>query len=624
MSKTTKNLIGAAVALAILVALVFAGLYVGGRAFAVLQKIPSEAVTITTLHDYWLAYGDVKKVKLALFGGIVVAAAVPLLPLVLCTIALVGGPKRSLHGNARFASMAEIRKAGLLDDNDSKWPGVVVAKYADQFVKFAGQSFLMLIAPTRSGKDVGVVNPNLLSYPHSIVDHDIKLESWKKTAGFRAQHGQECFLFAPNHPEQTSHRWNSLSYIRPEYVYRIADIQNISAVWYPGGGKDAFWHDGAQVLFMGLVLYMLETPSEPVAMANLLRLTTPGTGESLNTWIESTIVAREGGQDALPRLSVECVESLRSFSVNTDTVRANILSTFVAPLKIFRNPLIAAATSGDDFDLRDVRRKKMSIYFGMTPEDLVTYSQLANLFYSQLINENTKVLPEDDPTLKYQCLIIFNEFTSLGRVKIIQKAIAYMAGFNMRLLLICQNKSQLAGRDDGYGLEGASTLMTNCAMKIMFQPKENEDAKEYSEMLGYETVKGKSKTRQVGGKTGRSENESDQRRALMLPQEVKEIGFDKLLISVENCKPILADKIIYWNDPAFEGRIGLPPPVVPRLEVVRVGYRLRALTPNESMSVDLNDITNTDEILKAIGESIGFDFSMMEPPAADIDMAFAA
>lgn len=624
MSKTTKNLIGAAVALAILVALVFAGLYVGGRAFAVLQKIPSEAVTITTLHDYWLAYGDVKKVKLALFGGIVVAAAVPLLPLVLCTIALVGGPKRSLHGNARFASMAEIRKAGLLDDNDSKWPGVVVAKYAGQFVKFAGQSFLMLIAPTRSGKDVGVVNPNLLSYPHSIVDHDIKLESWKKTAGFRAQHGQECFLFAPNHPEQTSHRWNSLSYIRPEYVYRIADIQNISAVWYPGGGKDAFWHDGAQVLFMGLVLYMLETPSEPVAMANLLRLTTPGTGESLNTWIESTIVAREGGQDALPRLSVECVESLRSFSVNTDTVRANILSTFVAPLKIFRNPLIAAATSGDDFDLRDVRRKKMSIYFGMTPEDLVTYSQLANLFYSQLINENTKVLPEDDPTLKYQCLIIFNEFTSLGRVKIIQKAIAYMAGFNMRLLLICQNKSQLAGRDDGYGLEGASTLMTNCAMKIMFQPKENEDAKEYSEMLGYETVKGKSKTRQVGGKTGRSENESDQRRALMLPQEVKEIGFDKLLISVENCKPILADKIIYWNDPAFEGRIGLPPPVVPRLEVVRVGYRLRALTPNESMSVDLNDITNTDEILKAIGESIGFDFSMMEPPAADIDMAFAA
>jgi type IV secretion system protein VirD4 len=557
-----------------------------------------------------------------------VAVALPLLPLAMIAYIALSGEKRELHGSARFATIAEIRKAGLFGDGERKWPGVIVAKKAGRFLMFKGQQFISLRAPTRSGKDVGIVNPNLLSYPHSIVCHDIKLESWKLTAGFRSQHGQECYLFAVSHPEKISHRWNSLSYIRREYDYRIGDIQNLANMWYPTGGKDAFWNDNAQVLFLGLVLYMMETPTEPVTMANMIRLTSPATGESLDKWIESTIISREDRKSEFPRLSVECVEAIRSFAVNTDQVRANILATFTAPLKIFRSPLVAAATSGDDFDLRDVRKKKMTIYFGMTPEDLVTYSTLANIFYSQLFNENTKVLPEDEPkNLRYQCLILFNEFTSVGRLKIVQKAIAYMAGYNMRLLLIFQNKGQVAGRDDGYGPEGANTLMTNCAMNIMFQPKENEDAKEYSETLGYQTVKGKSRTRQTNaGKPGRSENESDQRRALMLPQEVKEIGFDRVIISMENCKPILAEKIIYWNDPTFEGRIGLPTPAVPRLKIVRAEYRVRPLTVSEAATVEVDDIVNQAEILKAISDAIGFDFSafeISEPPKAEIDMTLS-
>lgn len=629
MAKIGKVLAIGASGIAVLAALFVGGLFLGGHVFAALQKIPSDTVTVTTLYDYWQAYSGVKMVRLALFGGGAVAVAMPLIPLVMLACLALMGDKRELHGSARFATMAEIKKAGLLGDRDGKWPGVIVAKKAGKFLIFLGQQFLSLRAPTRSGKDVGIVVPNLFFYPHSIVAHDIKLDLWRLTAGFRAKFGQKCYLFAVSHPDKVSHRWNSLSYVRREYEYRIGDIQNLANMWYPTGGKDAFWNDNAQVLFLGLVLYMMETPSETVTMANLIRLTTPATGESLDKWVEATIVAREDRESEFPRLSVECVDALRSFAVNTDQVRANILATFTAPLKIFRSPLVAAATSGDDFDLRDVRRKKMTIYFGMTPEDLVTYATLANIFYSQLINENTRVLPEHDPdNLKYQCLILWNEFTSVGRLKIVQKAIAYMAAYNMRLFLIFQNKGQLAGREDGYGPEGANTLMTNCALNIMFQPKENEDAKEYSETLGYQTVKGKSRSRQNNaGKLGHSENESDQRRALMLPQEVKEIGFDKVLISMENCKPILADKIIYWNDPAFEGKVGLPTPPVPRLEIVRAEYRARSLTVSEAATVEVDDIVNQAEILKAISDAIGFDFSefeLSEAPEAEVDMAIAA
>jgi len=625
MTKPYKKVVVAAIAVVFICALAVAGQYAGGRLFADLEKIPSDSVTIYTLIDYWKSYSHVQAVKFSLIIGWAAAIALPLIPLLMVLVSALTGKKPELHGSARFATKAEVRQVGLFGDDKAKWPGVIVGKLDDKFLTFPGQQFISVKAPTRSGKDIGIVTPNLLSYPDSIVNHDIKLESYKLTAGFRAKHGQEVYLFAPNHPDKTSHCFNPMSYIRREYDYRIGDIQSQASMWYPSGGKDAFWNDNAQVLFLGLALYMMETPTETVTMANMLGLSTPATGESLDKWIEATISSREERESVLPRLSVECVDALRSFAVNTDQVRANILSTFIAPLKIFRSPLIAAATSSDDFDLRDIRRKKMTIYFGMTAEDLVTYSVLANIFYSILLNENTKTLPQDDPSLKYQCLVIFNEFTSVGKLKIIQKAIAYMAGYNMRLLLIFQNKGQISGREDGYGPEGAQTLMTNCAMNILFQPKENEDAKEYSETLGYQTVKSRSKGRSVsGGKAGHSHNDSDQRRALMLPQEIKEIGFKKIIISVEGCKPIFADKVISYEDDAFTDRLNLTPPVVPNLMIVRAQHRTRALNIDEVETLDLNDIINTAEILKAVSDAIGMDFTGFATSDMDQEISLAA
>ena len=46
-----------------------------------------------------------------------------------------------------------------------------------------------------SGFKVGVVIPNLLNWPDSVVVLDIKRENFQATAGFRAAHGQAVHLF---------------------------------------------------------------------------------------------------------------------------------------------------------------------------------------------------------------------------------------------------------------------------------------------------------------------------------------------------------------------------------------------------------------------------------------------
>jgi type IV secretion system protein VirD4 len=52
-----------------------------------------------------------------------------------------------------------------------------------------------------------------------------------------------------------------------------------------------------------------------------------------------------------------------------------------------------------------------------------------------------------------------------------------------------------------------------------------------------------------------SESISDQRRALLLPQEITSLGADKEIVVMENIPPILANKIRYYEDPVFLTRL---------------------------------------------------------------------
>jgi type IV secretion system protein VirD4 len=83
-----------------------------------------------------------------------------------------------------------------------------------------------------------------------------------------------------------------------------------------------------------------------------------------------------------------------------------------------------------------------------------------------------------------------------------------------------------------------------------------------------------------GGRGGSSESVSEQRRPLLLPQELKELGRDKEIIVLENTKPILADRICYWRDPEFVSRV-MEAPSVPAMNLARsravVERRLRDL-----------------------------------------------
>lgn len=492
--------------------------------------------------------------------------------------AVIAKQNRPLHGAARFANTAEIRKAGLLDPKGGLDKTILVGKKNGRYLTYGGYQFVILAAPTRSGKGVGIVVPNCLNYSDSLVVLDIKGENFDITSGFRAKHGQKVYLFAPFDEAGVTHRYNPLEYISDDPAQRLGDIDAIGTALYSGGNQnDKFWSENAKDLFRGLCLFVLERKDLPKTFGEILRQAS-GKGKPLKEYIFEEL---KKAQDTGHPFSNACIDCLNRVLSNSENTLAGIVATFGTPLLIFQNPRVDLATSANDFDLREVRRERMSIYFKMPPNKLKEGSVLVNLFFDQLLNLNTRVLPSQDKTLKQQCLVLLDEMTSIGKVTMIAQAVSYMAGYNMRLLTIIQNKSQL---EDVYGKAGALTLLSNHALMVMYAPSPTvqSDAQEYSEMLGYETVKSRSRTSSMQSS---STSTSDQRRALMLPQEIRELGQTREIVSLENCKPILCDKIRYYEDPDFTCRAHLPPPSIPKQDIdtfiAKIENRTRPMTAGE-------------------------------------------
>ena len=153
--------------------------------------------------------------------------------------------------------------ADLVDDlaglRHREGDGIVVGRLNGRLLRLRGQQFVILAAPTRSGKGVGIVIPNLLDYRESAVVLDIKQENFDLTSGWRQSIGHDVYLFNPFAEDHRTHRWNPMTYVSPDPAFRVSDLQSIAAMLYPDGDdKDKFWVSQARNAFLAFALYLFE------------------------------------------------------------------------------------------------------------------------------------------------------------------------------------------------------------------------------------------------------------------------------------------------------------------------------------------------------------------------------
>jgi len=455
-----------------------------------------------------------------------------------------------LHGAARFAKEREICHAGFRAAK-----GIVLGKRRRKFLTFGGSEHAIVEAPTRSGKGVGIVIPNLLSWQDSVVVLDVKRENWDATAGFRQKHGQAVFLFNPTDPEGRTARYNPLGYIDrndPDQV--VIELQKIATMLFvPPERGEPFWTDSARTAFVGVGAY-LAVADQPFTIGAIYRLMTTG---------DTRGFFRRVLEDRTLSLSQGCRNALADFTSGADNTFAGIVQTVTSKLSLWLNPRVDAATGECDFDLRVLRSKPMSIYLGVSPDELDRVAPLYNLLFQQLVDLNVRTLPDDDTPL--QVLVILDEFARIGRAQVIASAFSYVAGYGIRLLPVIQSRSQLRAV---YGEHVANEIVANCGVEVAFTPKELRVANELSERIGYVGQEAVTKSLTIHGiLANRSKSMSDQRRALLLPQELMQFSQDELLLLRGGIPPIHGDKIRFYADTLFRGRV-LPAPdvaVIPRI-----------------------------------------------------------
>ena len=201
------------------------------------------------------------------------------------------------------------------------------------------------------------------------------------------------------------------------------------------------------------------------------------TGESANLYDVSIMLEdhkREGGPAALfkemmeaehaamldrlfPGIEQDLAESAHVFIVagaagmllaKAPKEMAGVVSIATANMSLYRDPIVARNTACCDFRISDLMNHgtPLSLYLVVSPADIDRTRPLFRIFISQLSGRLMEKMEFSGggtkATYKHRLLLMLDEFTSLGKLAIIERAIAYMAGYGMKAYFVVPEEAQ--------------------------------------------------------------------------------------------------------------------------------------------------------------------------------------
>jgi len=452
----------------------------------------------------------------------------------------------SIHGDAAWADEPAIKKAGLRSEK-----GMLMGRDTHgKLLVAGGYQHALLFAPTGSGKGVGFVIPNLLYWDESVFIHDIKLENYELTSGWRKNKlGQNVFLWNPASADGKSHCYNPLEWISKKPGQMVDDVQKIATILLPKVSD--FWESEARSLFAGIVLYLCAAPEKLQSFGEVVR-----TMRSDDVVYNLAVVLDTIGKQIHPVSYM----NIAAFLQKADKERSGVISTMNSKLELWANPIIDAATASSDFNIHKIKREPTTIYVGLSPDNIKRLEPLMQIFYQQAATFLTRQMPTDED--KYGVMFMLDEFPTLGKMEQFKTGIAYFRGYKVRLFLIVQDTEQLK---DIYEAAGMNSFLSNATFRITFAANNVQTAELISKMVGNKTVEqvSSNKPKFLDLNPGsRSLHVSNTQRALLLPQEVMMLDKDEQILLIEASPPIKSKKIKYFKDPMFIKRL-LPPIEVP-------------------------------------------------------------
>ena len=446
-----------------------------------------------------------------------------------------GGPEGdATHGSARFATDAEARplaqSEGLLIGRDRK---------SGKLLRYAGPAHLLTIAPTRTGKGVGTIIPNLIDYPGPVVCIDPKGENARVTARQRARFGPVHVLDPFGVTELPSAAFNPLDRLDPAGLDLADDAMTLAdALVYdaPGEAGEAHWNEEAKALIAGIILSIATT--EPPATRTLATL------RDRLTLAPAAFAAMLETMQAQGGLAARAANRHLGKS---DREAAGVLSAAQRHTHFLDSPRMTAVLDRSDFAFADLKASPASIYLVLPPDRLATYARWLRLMIAQGLTD----LARAGVAPARPVLFLLDEFAALGRLDQVERAMGLMAGYGVKLWPILQDVHQLRATYE----RRAGTFLSNAGVLQVFGVNDHDSARLVSDLLGQETVVFETMSRALDAEeTGLSFGTQHVGRALLTPDEVRAMPANLELLFLAGQRPIIASKLRYYADREFAGK----------------------------------------------------------------------
>jgi type IV secretion system protein VirD4 len=452
--------------------------------------------------------------------------------------------KPTTFGSAEWADRDHILK-NKLNGETGLWLGTFNdGNGAALPLHYTGDRHLLTVAPTRAGKGVSAIIPNLLTYPGSALVIDPKGENALITANQRLALGQDIHLIDPwGLTGMESSRFNPLDWLQAndpdvgENAFMLADAVVVKS----GKGDDRFWDDEAVALLWGFILYAALDPSHD--------------GERSLGGVRELITASPKDLDViLAAMTQSDNEIVRSTGVRTlakdDKVRSNVFTTLQSHTHFLDSPRMRESLAVSDFRFEDLKARKMTIYLVLPADRLNTFGRWLRLLIQQAITVNARNIEArpDKPIL-----FMLDEMAALGKLTKVEEAYGLMAGFGMQLWGIVQDLSQLDRIYD----KGWETFIGNSGVLQYFGSRDLKTAEYFSKLCGVGTIIKVSISRSIarvfsqgGGSTSTTDgtNTDHIQRHLAFPDELMVLRKNQSLLLIENFNPITAEKITWYTD----------------------------------------------------------------------------
>jgi len=444
------------------------------------------------------------------------------------------------HGTAAWASRREQRRAGLLTGK-----GLILGRDGRRLLRLSTDRHLLTMAPTRSGKGVSAIIPNLLTYPGAVLVIDPKGENAAVTARRRRAMGQAVHVLDPwNIAGQPAATFNPLDRLDPASPDLGDDAALIAdaLVHAPSGDGETHWTEEARGLLAGLVLHVATSaPPWQRHLAQVRALLTLPPAEF--TALIATMAASEAAGGLVARAA-------NALAQKSDRERSGVISSAQANTRFLDSPRLAAAVSSSSFALEDLKRRPMSLYLVLPAKRLRTHGRWLRLMVAMTLD----MMAGDIAPPRHPLLFVLDEFAALGHLGTIETAMGLMAGFGVQLWPIVQDLAQLR---DLYPARWAS-FIANAGIVQVFGVNEPGTAEYLSKMLGLRTitVRGDSASRSYnpqGEGRGGSEQFSRIARPLLMPDELRRLPAAQQVLLLHGTRPVLSERVLYYADPAFKG-----------------------------------------------------------------------